>query len=290
MHMYSFKKTASYCSMIVLAVFFYVFIISSYAHANPFISRVKQADKIAEKNGFEKHFIKTDKFTLTSYQRITDRGKPLTIYIEGDGRAWITPKRLSKDPTPKNTLVLELAAMDTSSNVVYLARPCQYTDRSEEPFYDNAYWSSRRFSEEVISSMDQAIDELRSFCDAPGLHLIGYSGGAAVAALVASRRDDVASFRSVAGNLDPSVVNKYHGVSELDGSLDPMDIAPEISDIPQRHFIGEKDKVVPDFVVENFLRAMGEAPNAEVIRVKNASHRKGWKKRWKELLRTDFKI
>ncbi len=260
----------------------------SQASADLFFSRNKRADRISEENGFKKRLIKTDKFTLTSYQKITASGKPLVVYIEGDGRAWITPRRLSKNPTPRKTLVLELAAMDSATNVIYLARPCQYTPRSIESFYDKAYWSNKRFSEEVISSMDQAIEELIAACKAPEVHIIGYSGGAAVGALVAARRDDIASFRSIAGNLDPAALNEYHKLTPLEGSLNPADIAPKLKDIPQQHFIGEKDKIIPGFIAEDFVNAEGEAPNVEIIRVKGASHHKGWKKKWKDLLKSPF--
>ena len=272
------KKTASYCS-IMLAVFF----MCGQAHANPFVDSNKRADRIAEENGFKKRFIKTDKFTLTSYQKISAPGEGLVVYIEGDGRAWRTPRKISKDPTPKNTLVLELAAMDISPNVVYLARPCQYTDRSLEPFYDSKYWTSDRFSEEVVRSMDQAIEEICSDRGASEVHIVGYSGGAAVAALIAARRSDIASFRSIAGNLDPAALNEYHNVSPLKGSLDPLDAAAKLKNIPQEHFIGKQDKVVPGFIAQNFVNAEGAAVNVEIIRVEGASHYKGWKKKWKEL-------
>ena len=265
----------------MLAVFF----ICPTASANPFVSRNKSADRIAGDNGFKKSLIKTDKFTLTTYQKISTPGGPLVVYIEGDGRAWRTPRMLSKNPTPRKPLVLELAAIDNSPNVAYLARPCQYTDRRIEPFYDKVYWSDKRFSEEVISSIDQAIDQLREVSGAEDVHIVGYSGGAAVAALIAARRNDIASFKSIAGNLDPNAVNRYHKVSTLKGSLDPIAVAQQLKGIPQQHFIGEKDKVIPDFIIENFIDAMGDAREVRVVRVEDASHDKGWREEWKELFK-----
>ena len=51
----------------------------------------------------------------------------VNIYIEGDGRAWLNKNRPSLDPTPKNSLALKLAEIDPAPNVIYLARPCQYS-------------------------------------------------------------------------------------------------------------------------------------------------------------------
>src|SRR5690349_24833459 len=70
------------------------------------------AENIAQLNNFEKQLIKTNHFTLTSFQKFSDantKGHSITIYIEGDGRTWITRSHLSNNPTPKNPLALKLA-------------------------------------------------------------------------------------------------------------------------------------------------------------------------------------
>ena len=241
------------------------------------------ADSLAAQNGFTKSFVKTPDFILTSYERISQPASPVRFYIEGDGRAWISRTRLSDDPTPRTPLVIELAALDPSSNVVYIARPGQYAE-SGIPDCDPAYWSSRRFSEEVIRSVNETISKIVEKTGAKTIELIGYSGGAAVAVLVAVRRSDVSGIRTIAGNLNPNALNRYHNVSPLDGSLDPMQAAEKIKNIPQRHFVGSKDKTVPPAIVESFIRKEGFTDNGSITVVDGATHSDGWLKRWKELL------
>ncbi|MDD4183194.1 MAG: alpha/beta hydrolase [Candidatus Omnitrophica bacterium] len=238
--------------------------------------------KISESAKFEKAYLKTKYFTLTTFYRFTKPGEPISIYIEGDGNAWITRNCLSNDPTPKIPLVLELASIDESANVAYLARPGQYTEKPLR--VDPCYWSDKRFSEEVITSMNEAISELARLAQADKINLIGYSGGGAVAVLVAARRADVASLRTIAGNLDIEAVNKYHNVSQFSYSINPIDFAKKIKNLPQRHFIGSKDTIVPSFIAESFVKHAGDKDFSRITVVEGATHSKGWIACWKELL------
>ena len=233
---------------------------------------------------WEKSYLQTGRFVLTSRHRFSSPGAPLTVYIEGDGKAWLSRFRRSDDPTPRDSLVADLAAGDPSANVAYLARPGQHTAPGA-PLCDAAYWSGKRFSEEVIASMDEAVDRLRRKAKASGIHLVGYSGGAAVAVLVAARRNDVIGLRSIAGNLDSRVLNEYHRVDALNGSQNPIDFAPEVGRIPMRHFIGTKDRVVPVFIVQSFARKTGDLLCRSVTEVEGATHSGGWREKWGELLR-----
>ena len=115
-------------------------------------------DQIARRAHFTKERVPTSIFTLTAYSRLENPGQPLTFYIEGDGRAWFSKNRLTDDPTPFHPLALQLASMDSSANVVYLGRPCQYDGSAVQKPCDSDYWSNKRFSEEVIASMNEAVD------------------------------------------------------------------------------------------------------------------------------------
>ncbi len=247
--------------------------------------RLSTAFRIASGAGFEKEIVRTDTFLLTAYKRLTEPGKPLHIYIEGDGYAWVTRNRVSGDPTPREPMMLSLAAEDPAPNVVYLARPCQYTPSAQNPKCNEFYWTDGRFSEEVVRSMDQAVSYFVEKAKAPGVDLIGYSGGAAVAVLVAARRTDISSLRTIAGNLDPGLVNRYHEVSPLEGSLDPMEVAPQIASLPQLHFVGGDDETVPFEVVGSFLKQMGDERCFRIKTVPDASHKNGWVESWPQLLR-----
>ncbi|MBF0128076.1 MAG: alpha/beta hydrolase, partial [Magnetococcales bacterium] len=161
---------------------------------------------------------------LMTWSRMATPGEPLTVYIEGDGFAYETAYRPSPDPTPRNPMVLRLAALHQGDNVAYLARPCMYSD-PERPLPEcgsNGWWTLGRFSEEVVQAMDLALTDLKKKARAPRLHLVGYSGGGAIAALLAARRADIASLRTLAGNLDHAAFTRFHKVTPLSKSLNPL--------------------------------------------------------------------
>lgn len=253
------------------------------ASTGPSCDRYGAADRVAATGNLTKHSIETKEFAITAYTRLSRPGADLTVYVEGDGSAWLSPKQLSTDPTPARPLVLQMAALDPARNVAYLARPGQYAP-GLLPGCDPLYWSDRRFSPEVVEAMNEAVEWLRDRAGSGRVHLIGYSGGAAIAVLIASRRGDVASLRTVAGNLDTEAVNCHHGVSPLSGSLNPIDEAERLRGLPQRHFAGAKDTVVPHFVIRSFLKRAGDRDDRRLVMVEDVSHSRGWLEKWGELL------
>ena len=248
-----------------------------------FRDRSSVADTIAAHAGFTKEYIKAGDFTLMTYQKFNPPSDRIRIYIEGDGRAWETKYRASDDPTPLNPVALRLAAVDPAGNIAYISRPGQYS-RTGTPECDPKYWTGYRFAREVISSVGEAIDQLKEKSSARYVELVGFSGGGAIAILVAARRGDVVSLRTVAGELDSKAFCQYHHVSQLEGSLDPMDAAQEVSHIPQRLFVGSNDKVVPGFIARNFVRQEGDNGHGRISVVDGPTHTKGWQERWRDLL------
>ena len=245
--------------------------------------RTSLADRISRDGGLEKSYLKTSSFSLTAYSRISRPGDVLNLYIEGDGSAWITPTWRAVDPSPRNPLGLKMATQDPAANVAYLARPGQYPSPGSSTV-DPVYWSDKRFAPEVVTAMNEAINALKTTTGASKINLVGYSGGAAIAVLITSRRSDIISLRTVAGNLDPEAVNRYHHVSPLTGSLNPMDVADKLKGLPQRHFIGSEDAVIPSFIAQSFVKRAGSPDGHEITVVDGASHSKGWQERWKLLL------
>lgn len=247
------------------------------------MDRSSKAQAIADEAGFSKEYIKAGDFTLMTYQRFNKPSDTISIYIEGDGRSWETRHELSRDPTPSNPVALKLAALDISDNVAYIARPGQYP-LSGIPDCDSKYWSSSRFAPEVVASMSQAIDILKEKAGVKYVQLLGYSGGGAIAVLVTAKRHDVRALRTVAGNLNSKAFCNYHHVDQLDGSMDPMDAAQDVARIPQLHFVGLKDKIVPLAIAESFVQAQGDKDDRRISVVDGVTHNDGWTKRWRELL------
>jgi predicted peptidase len=247
--------------------------------------RVGEANLVAQKAGMTKLELNTGKFILTTYAKISDKNAPVNVYIEGDGFAWASQGRLSVNPTPKDAFTLKLAEQDPARNVIYIARPCQYTSFEYEKSCESKYWSKSRYSEEVIDSVNKAISYYAMPFKQARINLIGYSGGAAVAVLVAERRNDIMTLRTVAGNLDHVAVNKYHGVDNLDDSLNPIDVAERISNLPQYHFAGKDDRIIPLSVTRSFAEKAETGKRCvKVSSVIGASHSSGWQEVWNKIL------
>lgn len=238
-------------------------------------ARQETADSIASAAGLTPTLVKAGSFQLKSYQRIADRGE-VHVYIEGDGLAWLSRTRPSPNPTPTNPVALRLAAQDGARNVVYLARPCQYV-----PLKHCApdYWRQKRYAPEVVAGYMQALDALGF----ENMHLIGYSGGGGIAALLAEGRTDVRSLRTVAGNVDTEAFSALHRVSPMQGSLNPAADASRLSALPQMHFIGGADEVVPAALFTRYQAQVG-ARCSTLHTVPQASHEDGWAERWTALL------
>jgi len=117
----------------------------------------------------------------------------LVVYLEGDGFAYVRPARPSRDPTPADPVALRLALAHPRTvapvNVAWLGRPCQYVT---SPRCTSAYWTDRLYSPEILDGIDAAIDQLKNHAHAGELVLVGYSGGGAIAVLLAARRHDAA--------------------------------------------------------------------------------------------------
>lgn len=242
------------------------------------------ADALAERAHLRRQLVDTGPFVLTTFSRISQPREPLRVYIEGDGVAWLSRTEPSLDPTPRKAMGLALAANDLSPNVVYLARPCQFTPMAANPRCAIPYWTGKRFAPEVIDAMNAAVSRFAALTPGQPVELVGYSGGGAVAVLIAARRTDVVSIRTVAGNLDDEFVNRLHDVSPMPESEDAIDFARRVASIAQVHFSGAKDDVVPPSVAQRFVNATGTRC-AQAVIVPGLAHDSDWSQRWPALLK-----
>jgi pimeloyl-ACP methyl ester carboxylesterase len=173
-----------------------------------------------------------------------------------------------------------MAVADRSAAVAYLGRPCQFLDAEQLARCDPQLWRRGRFGEEVIAAMDRAFDRVKEAYGVKTLNVVGYSGGGTVAALVSARRKDVACLVTIAAPLDTAAWTRAIGVSALDASLNPLDVAERLAGVPQTHFRGNDDTLVPASSVERFLARVG---GARVIDIAGFDHRCCWQQRWPEL-------
>lgn len=246
--------------------------------------RDQVASRIARPAFMVQRVVPAGLFNLTAWERMHVHRAPATVYIEGDGIAWVSPRTKSLDPTPKNPVALHLAAMDKAENVVWLARPCQYSGWNGQGPCPDTYWTGGRTAPEVLSAYHEALDNIKNMYEITGFDLVGYSGGAAVAALIAAQRTDVLSLRTVAGNLDYATFSQIHNVSPLKDSLDPVTVAAQLARMPQRHFIGGQDDIVPPAIFNSWKQASGKTDCVRPVLIEQNDHESGWVEKWPELL------
>ena len=189
-------------------------------------------------------------YVVAGWYKITQIGDPLKIYIEGDGNAFDSNGLPTDNPTPKGNFMRELAGEDPSPNVAYLGRPCQYLQTGACSEKD---WTSGRFSEQIVTSMDNAVAQLMKKAKTNQVILIGFSGGAQVAGLVAVRHPErVKKLITIAGVLDHEAWTTYHDDMPLDESLNLSDEKAVFQTLNRVHYAGGKDDVVPESLIQDF--------------------------------------
>ena len=249
-----------------------------------------EADSLARPHGWAGSWLEAGRFSLLAYAPFVWRGTgDLTVYIEGDGRSWISRTELAADPTPRNGRVLKMAVRDPG-DAAYLARPCHYLDAAGLAGCHRRYWSLARYGEDVVEAINVALDTLKQRAGARRLRLVGFSGGAQLAVLTAARRNDVAGIITIAGNLDHRRWTASQGVSALTGSLNAADVASVVRHIPQVHFLGELDTTVGRDVIESYLTRMSATSQSRVIEVPGYDHVCCWAENWPGLLAVATKM
>lgn len=233
----------------------------------------------ASVRGFEAGVLAAGQFHLLALTRQTSLdSKTLSVYIEGDGAAWITPWRPPADPTPLKPVALSMAEADPTGAVVYLGRPCQYLVAGELASCDSSWWTDRRFAPEVLAAYDDALTQLKVKFNAQQFRLVGYSGGGVIAARLAARRPDVYRLVTVAA---PLALNDWAARHELTSFPDFSDPGLESGQLPfATHWVGEKDKIVPPDVVAGFVRKKG----GRVFIMPDYDHECCWARDWASLV------
>ena len=204
----------------------------------------------------------------------------LTIYIESDGAPWPFRDAPPADPTPLKRTVLAMAEADPTALVAYLGRPCQYLEPQDLERCDPMYWTLGRFSPDAIAATARAVEALKRAAGATSLALVGYSGGGAMAALVAGARSDVTCLVTLAAPLDTDAWTDAIGVSRLAASRNPLEVAPRLAGLAQSHFRGRDDRLVPPATAARFL---ARVPTARVTDLDGVDHTCCWQDAWPRL-------
>ncbi|TAJ71235.1 MAG: hypothetical protein EPO51_13095 [Phenylobacterium sp.] len=171
-------------------------------------------------------------------------GAVLTVVIEGDGRAHDRFGRPTADPTPADPQGLRIARAWPDAPKAWIARPCQFT-RHADARCRAEDWTVDRFSDAVLAAMDAGVDQLKRQAGAGRVVLVGWSGGGVVAAALARRRSDVAGLVTFAAPLDIAGWTAERDLSPLNLAADAQGLAERLPAIPQAHYLGLRDRVVP---------------------------------------------
>jgi dienelactone hydrolase len=247
--------------------------------------RQRFADRLAEHSYWQGSLVSGGPFELMAYLPTSiSPAARLSIYIEGDGLAWITSSEVSHDPTPSDPMALRLALAQPDGAAAYLGRPCQYVD-AQVSHCSSRYWAQARFSPDAVAATDMAIDSIKKRFGAQTLTLVGYSGGGAIAALVAGRRHDVERLITVAGNLDTAAWVHLHHLAPLAGSLNPADDVQALEGVAQWHLVGERDDNVTPALVRSFAARFPPAERPSVTVVPGFDHHCCWVQQWPTLWR-----
>ncbi|MGB0719620.1 MAG: alpha/beta hydrolase [Bdellovibrionales bacterium] len=255
----------------------------------PQTMRSEVADRVSGAAWMIERHINASPFELTVFERMHERNAPANIYIGGDGNASRLDRVQTLNPTPENPVALHLATKDNAENIAYIARPCQYSGMLDpDAECDSAYWTNKSFAPEVIASINSAIDNIKRRYDLTDINLIGYAGGANIAAILAATRDDVKTLRTVAGNLDHAAQAAYFNAPQWPESLNAVDYADRLRNIPQHHFVGGADDRMPPAILHSYLQAIGESPCIGHTMIQEAEHERGFVEKWPQLLRTNL--
>jgi len=241
-------------------------------------NRSEQAEALASAAGWKAGTVHTRDFVFKTYAPSPEpSSKTLSIYLEGDGFAWKTSEMASDNPTPIMPMGLELAIHDNShTQVAYLARPCQFVFGKDWGSCRVDDWTGKRYSPKIIDATNQAVDLLKKRTAAQKIILIGYSGGGAIAALVAAQRSDVLRLITIAGMLDTQYWVNQQSLTPLFGSLNPADSWKSLASIPQTHWVGGKDRVVPKKVAFAYAARFPLCKQPEIRIIPSFDHNCCW--------------
>lgn len=206
-------------------------------------------------------------------------GRSLHIYLDGDGRIWRTAQELFADPTAPQSLALQLMQRDPAPALL-LGRPC-YLDVRDSACAPR-WWTAARYSEPVLASLLAVAQREAAAYDS--VVLIGYSGGGALAALLAAQLPQTRALITLAGNLDTAAWAAQHqfGAGVIDASLNPATQPPLPAAIAQWHYAGADDNNVQWQWIAAFS---ARQPGAHFIKLDGADHRCCWLAQWPAPLR-----
>jgi hypothetical protein len=242
-------------------------------------------DAEAAKSGYRRVEIEAGGFVLVARMKpVADPSAPLEIAIGGDiipstvihsnGRVeWVNVAK--QRVANSNSFFPEASA---SRDIVILERPCYAVTSQRDSICSDLGWTlDRRMSPKVISAMILAIDQIKEMRGKSQVSLFGVSAGGAIAVLIAAQRTDVSALMTQNAPFDFALVDSHQkkvmaavrravglkSIYQNDENnmcgkpcIDPISVSGKIRDIPQIHFYGSVDEMVPPENASRFAAAL----------------------------------
>ena len=221
--------------------------------------------------------ITTGHFPVLVFKAAGHSSELQVVFLEGDGKPWDASGRTpASNPTPRDALAFDLLGR-TPGERYYVVRPC-YFDYARNACHPDD-WTRGRFSEPVVASLAEAIKTTINPDSA--VVLVGYSGGGALAMLLADRIQNLLAIVTVAGLLNVESWTRHHGYLPLSGSLNPADavVPPHVL---QLHLVGLRDRIVPAKLTHAAIRNR-DAGNQNILEYPSFDHVCCWRQDWKQI-------
>jgi hypothetical protein len=235
---------------------------------------------LIERSGLHESVITGTTYRHVVLSRQEDKARSkIHVYIGSDGSPWTNGQVPSNDPTPRNPLTIKLMLLD-DYDVVFVGRPC-YFGLAEDRNCKTSDWTFGRYSGDIVSSMASVIRQLVVDGQYGDVVVIGYSGGGALARLVAPGIPNLVGLLTIAGNLDTDAWTDARGFLPLTQSLNPANQAPLAAKVLHVQAIGKNDTIVPQSVT-NAYQAKGH--NVQVWSYEDFDHVCCWIDEWQSIL------
>ena len=245
---------------------------------------VDPAERLLEPAGWTRAVVAAGEFELSWFSGSLPADTPqLHVYLGGDGRAFVSRRRVAHDPTGSEHLALQLALADPAPSAL-LARPCYYGGALAPPC-EPALWTVDRYGPRVVSALVAALAEIGERYPRARLTLIGYSGGGVVALLAARHVARVERVVTIAAPLDTAAWTQHHGYTRLGAASNPAAFGEWRDGLTQVHLVGVDDVTVPASIAASFHHRTGLAsPRSVTVPFAGHDHQCCWLDVWPAIL------
>ena len=211
--------------------------------------------------GFSSETFLANDIQLSGQVKEIKHGEKLRVYIDGNAR---TTGFFKKRATLDYPVAAKLAQKDKYPYILYLNRPCYFIE--DERCTPEA-WESGRYLPEIIEEMRQALLQIKTKYRIPEFEFVGYDGGAAIALLLATRIKNMPiKVYTIAGILDTAQYALLTDEKLHPETLNPASEGFSLSNIPQVHLVGAKDKQIPLSLTKDYAKRV---PNPVLMQIKS---------------------